>query len=353
MKQFSILLIFVGFALSAFAQDVPFRKMGLYTKKTATWCGPCGSWGWDLDKEIVDRTSGRAFISMKLHESSSSRLHTPDAIEFGALMGSSSGVPNFYANQANRTGSVPGGISPTLTRSNVFRTIDSTGAAIADIGTVFTTSIDPTTDEISVYLKTEVLQEITGEYYVAAYVVEDDVIEYQESRGPNAIHQNVFRAYITPTVTGNLVASGTTDRGTIVVDTLNWIVPLDYDPRKIKVFVVVWKQEANGFVFENAWSDKQYITTVTSVDEELDVLAGASVFSRDDMLRYRLSLNEFNGQDLQVDLLNINGQTVKAIYNGTANTGIETEVSTADLAKGVYLVRTQLNGQVKTLKVIL
>ncbi|MEZ4684996.1 MAG: T9SS type A sorting domain-containing protein [Bacteroidia bacterium] len=353
MKKISILLIFAGFVLGAMAQDVPFRKRAIYIKKTATWCGPCGEWGWDLNEEIVSRVTGRPFFAMGLHESTSSRLYTPASTDFDALTQPNSGVPNFYVNQRNVTEySSSGGIFTTTTKNNVFRAIDSTGLERADIGTAFYTSVLPVKREIKVYTKTEIFNDIDGEYYLGLYAIEDNIIEYQASRSNTALHKNIFREALTPTITGTLVASGPTGRG-VMYDTLTWVVPSAYDIANMKILAIIWKKDGNNFIFENSWSDDSYITTITSVDDEIDQLAGASAFVREDVLNYRLLLNEFNGKQISVDLLNINGQQVKSIYSGSANSGIQTSINTGDLAKGVYLVRTRMGEQVKTLKVVL
>jgi hypothetical protein len=353
MKKLSILLILIGFAVASYAQVVPFRKQGFYTKKTATWCGPCGSWGWDLDKEIAERTTGRPFFAMKLHTSTSSLLYTQGSTDFDAFMAPNSGVPNFYANQRNVTAySSQGGIFTSTTRTNVNRAMDSTGLVFADIASVFTTSVLPATREITVYSKTAIFDDIDGDYYLGLYAIEDNIVEFQNQQGNDAVHKNVFREAITPNVEGVLISSGPNSRGEWN-DTTTWTVPAAYDIANIKILAILWKQDSSGFVFENSWSDNSYITTVTSVDDEIDQLAGASAYMKDDILRYRLLLNEFTAEQVEVDLLNINGQTVKNIFSGVANAGIDTDLNTSDLAKGVYLVRTRMGEQVKTLKVIL
>ena len=94
-------------------------NMSLINKLTATWCGPCGSWGWTLFQEIIDETHNDAVI-MGTYGSSTSNYYNPAAAAFKQAQAPSAGWPAFCANGENRTAySSNGGIYTATTKTNV------------------------------------------------------------------------------------------------------------------------------------------------------------------------------------------------------------------------------------------
>ena len=63
-----VLLIFFGFAMSAQVPDAPQTSMPVITKIAATWCPPCGSWGWDFFEHMLEDNTDDAII-MAVHHS--------------------------------------------------------------------------------------------------------------------------------------------------------------------------------------------------------------------------------------------------------------------------------------------
>ena len=152
------------------------KSMSLISKITATWCGPCGSWGWTLLEDIIAETSGEAVI-MSVYSPTNSELNNTTAVDFGDDFGTQ-GYPSFCVNGKNRTEySTTGGIFPDQTKTNVVATSDSMAASNALVSMAYQKSIDGTT--LTLNTLTEFYANLTGEYYLGAYVIEDGVIEDQ------------------------------------------------------------------------------------------------------------------------------------------------------------------------------
>ena len=55
MKKIILLLsVFFYLGMNAIAQTVEAKQNTLITKKTATWCSFCGTWGWDFFENLVE-----------------------------------------------------------------------------------------------------------------------------------------------------------------------------------------------------------------------------------------------------------------------------------------------------------
>src|ERR1700752_2435008 len=53
------------------------ENTALVNKFTATWCGPCGSWGWDLFENVIEENANDA-IYMGTYSSSSPSYDNTD-----------------------------------------------------------------------------------------------------------------------------------------------------------------------------------------------------------------------------------------------------------------------------------
>ncbi|HHB79571.1 MAG TPA: hypothetical protein ENK85_10105, partial [Saprospiraceae bacterium] len=62
MKKILLLLLAVGISYLAQAQEVPQTQSSLIIKKTASWCPPCGGWGWDLFEQLIDDNDSQAIL---------------------------------------------------------------------------------------------------------------------------------------------------------------------------------------------------------------------------------------------------------------------------------------------------
>lgn len=353
MRFFTLLVLFAAIAFNLHAQTVPTKKMAVYMKETATWCEPCGTWGWQLNSDILSRPVSQPFVTAKMHTSRSSALHSPDALTMNAYMSSASGVPAFYVNMNNETAySSTGGIFTGTTRTNVWSVIDNFATQDADIATGFTTTISADKTNITINTSTLTFNDVDGDYYLGVYVLEDDVFEIQRGFTSGATHNKVFREAITP-VMGEQVTGGMTPAGTQLDLSYGYQVPAEYEADKLQFFVILWKKDGIDYTFETSWSDFQYATTTTGVENRFADNANAYSFVNNNTLNYHFITNEWVGKNLSVTVVNAQGQEVQTLFDGPATADVRSELHTIGLAPGMYMVRTEIDGEVQTQKVML
>lgn len=181
MKQISTLLSFL-LPLTLVAQNtwqVPKENTGLVTKITATWCGPCGGWGWADMEEIIQSHGDDIVIS--LYAPSSSKLYNADAEEMAGEIGYG-GTPNFGGNGIN----VETSSAQSTAIVDTFHTAPIVANTAYEIESVHN-------DTVRIKVKTKFFMDIEGEFQLNVFAVENKVIEEQNGQGDSASHKYVHR----------------------------------------------------------------------------------------------------------------------------------------------------------------
>ena len=239
---------------------------------TATWCGPCGSNGSPLFKQIIDENEGVDIIAVDLHSSNSSRL-TPGYTD--PADNSSKPTPAVSQIALNIR---PNGYIPLFTLNNEFQgnsslnvgsvnsKIDANNLNDATVGVAASASADGNT--ITVKTKTKFFEETSGEYHISVLLLEKDVIAPQQVGGTldnNFAHRQVVRASVVggalhtqEGISNDAIASGSISADTEVEGeyTLEWeevAMPTgfsiwNFDKTNTSVVVVIWKK--NGALYD-------------------------------------------------------------------------------------------------------
>lgn len=345
-----VLLLLLFLSIPCLSQNVSDKKMALFSKTTATWCGNCGTWGWTLfDDVYLDETLPK-FVSVKLHSSSTSALYSEDASSLVQNLGIPAGQPRFNVNLKLLSG------SSSSTVSEIKALIDSTGQLNADINAGFNLEILPN-NEINVQTKTKVFNAINGEYYLGVYLTEKDIVNSQAGQGENAVHKIILRNALTEDVMGDLIGSGDLEAGAEFDNSYGFSVPEGINTDNIQIFVVIWKKVGNEFVYESAFTKTQEeqaaeVNEVVDGIEDIQLNFDFNISNENGVSSYRINTIESN-QDLKIDLYNSNGQLVQALFEGVTTNELSGEISSRDLPKGIYFVRAIVGEQMKTLKVVL
>ena len=230
--------------------DVAEQNIGLYSKVTATWCGPCGSWGWDLNKTITDELGDKA-IPSSIYGSASSKMTNATAQKLATDF-SASGFPSFYFNGSNRTEySESGGVYSGQTKTNVTNAADEFANSPVEMGVGGNVTWDGNTMTLNWAVKT--FKDQTGTFKIGAYVLEDGVMEIQAGKTGSVAHKHVLRDKITNDIygidfTGNLSADSYTE-----LDAQTYAVDPSWNMDNIEIITIVWKDNGNGgYDFVNA-----------------------------------------------------------------------------------------------------
>ena len=346
MKKTFTFLLALLFTLSAFAQEVEEVQRTVITKRTATWCPPCGSWGWAFMEQLIEDNDGKAVL-IAAHMSSSSLGNSASAEltdNWGAF-----GQPLFYVNEVNQNASSANMEEKrTAIKEQVDAAFDSQPVANVGFAPVYQNG------EIKVDAKVKFFQEAAGDFYLGIYLLEDNVFANQAG-GPNDnIHDRVMQYSFTDSTWGLPFMNGTVDAGTEF--TLSYSLPIG-SPEGVDYHVVGIIYKLDGGIYKpvNVWSTQEIDLDPSSGVGQVSGLSGFEINPTivGSSANIQLELSEFQAQS-SLDLVDINGRTVANLFSGDLSAGTHVfEISRDEVSTGgVYFVRFSSGGQVSTKRVV-
>lgn len=248
MKQAYLLLLSALLSTAAVAQwNVPEENKGMITKITASWCGPCGGWGWDGFQDLLDNHHND-HIMMALYASSSSLFYTPDADVIAQEIGFG-GYPNFAGNGEDvgtAYSSVSGIVDPFLEE-----TVHANAAYEV---------INVTEDQIEIKVKVKFFEAMDGTFVVAGYVIEDEVIGFQQGQGEDANHHVVFRGAFSAENDDYIVTDEDADAGETFTKNMTIERNPEWNIEHLEIATVLWKQDsanATDLIYVNGTGEPQ------------------------------------------------------------------------------------------------
>lgn len=343
MKKVNLLLLLgLLFQQTSFSQEVPQTQKIVITKIAATWCPPCGGTAWDRFETINEKYAGKAII-LTAHPSRSSRLHSPEAIDFSNNLPQAFGQPLFYVNSAKyTTNTILENAEASINQANE-------GSPIANTG--ITATIKDNTLEVKA--KVKFFQAGDGDYYLSLLVIEDGVIEQQASRSSEAVHKKVLRSSLMGGTFGQEIANGA-----IAADTeYTFTDTKELDPKwitdNLEVAAIIWQKIDGVYNFVNAHSDNVSFSTSVNFLET----AGVNLSLSPTILRENatVSINTPIALDnLTIELFNIAGQPVQNIFSGNLNNGFHQFIIDKShlTTSGVYFLQMENLGSVISRKLV-
>ncbi len=332
------------FALSAKAQDVAQVQKSVITKRTATWCPYCGTWGWELFEGLIEDNSEKAVL-IAAHFGGS-QLETTTSAEYLANLGGA-GQPRFFLNNELQSAS-----ASTIddTRAAIKQQVDANYLLepVANSGSY--SSFDGTT--LNIQTRTVFFQEAQGEYYLGVYLIEDGVLNSQAGQSGEVMHHYVMRDAATDNTFGVLLGSGTISANTEF--THNFSADISgYVPENLDVVTIIWRKEGSTYYFVNAWSED-------AGNEPPSGLAGNTPLptlllkTLENGQSYRLELQSDKPlARVQIALFDSNGRQLRQLHEGSLPAGSSSfEINRGNLPAGLYFIKLQTpNGKPQTLKV--
>lgn len=344
MKTIGTLLLALFTGILVQAQQVSNQSVPLICKKTATWCNPCGTWGWSAFKDIVSANEGDAIL-IELHDSRNSKLNKKVATDIHAQFDQVSSTPAFYVGTENMTEySERGGIFPTTSVTNVNTKAGELRKAV-DINAGLTAEFAG--DKLNVNAKVKYFNALSGEYYLGVYVSERNVVEYQSGIGNDAEHYNVLRAAMTPNSMGELIADGEVDKDTEYTFEYSLDLESGWDKNNLRVFTVVWKKNEEKYEYVSSATEA---ITGTGVNEAI-----AARFSMIPTIvaRGQNIILDFSAEALlhesQATVYTLAGKEVMN-FNLPTNTSTYVLNTTKLNEKGQYILAIQQNGTIQRKK---
>ncbi len=227
------------------------QKRALVGDFTATWCPYCGQWGAPEFKAALDQ-SGPNAVPLSIHNTDEITTTESTALtDYYGAEGIVGGYPTLYVwNQSTFTS---GGAGAGMVSTEV-----SSGSADASAVAGFTDNGTSITISVSAATFTDV----TGDYYVAAYLMEDGLVYTQQIAGadpdPNFIHDHVIRASTNGSCWGEQFIFGSGSNGTTWTKSYQITKNAAWKTENMYMVAIVWKYDsAEGkYTYVNAQETK-------------------------------------------------------------------------------------------------
>ena len=352
MKKLLFPTLLASLAITANAQNAPQRNEGIIQKSTATWCGPCGQWGWDLQEEIITsmtpaaQAPPQAFVLSEYGaESGVMNCAAADSL---TIWGQS--YPNWAFNNVNRTAfSSSGGIYTSTTKNTLINAADSFSTAAVFASTGFTSSITGST--LTVQTNTKFWLGSSGNYSTAVYVVEDGVMSTQNGQTGTVAHHNVLRSHLGSNVFGQPAGTATNAAGSEFAQTFTMTIPSGWNKNNLKILTVIWKQENGEMKFVNANSEPSAASSAIST---LSDVQDFSVFPNPAQGEVHIAATLPAGTGtVSVGLFNVLGQEVASTVVTPQGNKLAATMQTSSMPAGTYLLKIYGSGVQATATVTL
>ena len=338
MRYLFTLFLAVLIGSSLFAQEVEEKQRTLITKRTASWCTFCGTWGWDFKQALLSDNEDKA-VFIAAHYSGD--LLTQEAVDltdnFGGI-----GQPNFFVGNDR----LPAGSSswPTFqTSTKEFVEANFERAPLANTGISADIDLD---GNLFVETKTEFFQEGDGDYYLSIYLLENNLINNQSGFGANANHSGVLIQSASGAF-GESIASGTVAAGS-TFDKSYTFSGLDFDNTwDYEVVAIIWDLDFGIRQFVNTFSLSGNMFAVpVSTQNTLasDLYQVSPSLSKDEI---NIRLNDVANAQVNINLFDINGQLIKTLFDGQTRSDLDVQVSksTLGISNGTYFIHLNVDGQ--------
>lgn len=340
-KQLLALGLLLGTSLSAIAQTPEMVNKSVVWKFTETWCGPCGSWGWDLAESILADIGDKGYYVGVMGSSSPSSMN---AMGYDAFVGNFpiAGYPTFMVNNTDG-GSYISTVRPLYN-----------GRASAEVEASSAAYMDMVEGNIYVKVNSKFWAAATGDYYIGAYVIEDKVMAGQNGQSGTVAHHYLMRGTMNSDLSpwGQSIANGAIDEGTQFTHNFTTTLKSGWKAADISVLLVIYKKVSGKYQIVNSIKATPSPASIKNLAEMNNVTLYPNP-NNGSSSNLELNLNET--ATLAVRVTDISGRIVYNMDAKQYNAG-KTIVSIPvdKLANGVYnvTVYNNKNGHMNTSMVI-
>jgi hypothetical protein len=296
--------------------EVPQTNHPLITKRTATWCPNCGSYGWTLFRDLLSDNQSNALV-VAAHFGSSN-LANEASNELTTALGGF-GQPVFFLNSEN-LGANSGNIGTV--RQNAAAAV----AGINEVPPVAQTGLlaQATADSLIVQTRTQFFGDLDEESInLSVYLIEPSVFAAQSGQGAMAEHENVLRYSLTGSAYGETIVEGGAMEGAVIERRYSIAIPeleandintSNLGNNSLIVAAVLWRGSAGDFEVLNTNQVRESMLTTAP---DLQARADFRVFPTPAVSDITVSLvlqQAIPGGRIQ--LINSNGQRVRTIHSG-------------------------------------
>ncbi len=359
MKTIFILLSFFVFTNFTFAQidvipddsDLSVDQWTMVTKKTATWCPFCGSWGWDFYHDLIDAQKDNNTLIWAAHFSGDLQTETAKAIVNN--MGPTSGQPIFFLNRDN-LGVNSGNAGAKLEEFNQTIELLNSYPALAAVGAK--AYFEEGAANCTMGAKVKFLGDLEGgEYRLATYLMLTEHVAPQAGQGNDAMHTNLLRHALTDEIFGELISQGApisngqTFTITNTKDLSDDPLMVNVDPSLYKVVTILWsKVDDNFFPFNINVQDLEIINS----SEDIELSTELKAYFTAGTVHLTISTQEVL-QNMELSISNTSGKSIFRTHLGDIPAG-ETQkgIEIPNVPSGMYFVTIKGKSGTKSTSVL-
>lgn len=223
--------------------EVEEKNMPVIAKRTATWCPPCGDWGFTTFASKEQQWEGKAVLMAwkdAFVESEGDLLFTELSNNFPVA------TPTFFTNFNSELG-------------------DADATAHIDAPVVANANYEMSVSGTQVNLKTttKFFKNVEGEFFIAPYMIVDGIMGNQQVQGmgtQNLEHHKYVAKVAKPTTSNNKqyfgykIANGKVDEGYTVSLDFEATRDLSWNENDISFGLIIFQKQADTLAFVNAFT---------------------------------------------------------------------------------------------------
>ncbi|MFA6057363.1 MAG: T9SS type A sorting domain-containing protein [Taibaiella sp.] len=336
MRKIFLFLSCSAITLSSMAQTPIKKSISLVHKITATWCGPCGDWGWTAANSIISGTTDKA-LYIGLFASSNPSYGNTDfynatAATLTSQFAAENGIPEFGVNGISSTQNFTSGVeSDCINKATTFAATIPTASAASNM------SINGNT--VTVKAKAQFWSATSGEYYLAAYIVEEGAMHIQNEQGSAAVaHHGVLRTSMTAaSAWGEQIANGSvTENQTFSKNFTFTVTDPKWDKTKLKIYNVIWKKEAGVYKFVNVSLN----SAATSIDDVINSTS-LNVFPNPVASTLHVNMDVVKAITATFVISDVTGRQLNSNTTSLKEGTNHQTINTASLTPGIYFLDIQ------------
>lgn len=352
MKKLILLFLASASFVSVFAQEK--KNIGMIGKISATWCNPCGTWGWDLMNTEISTNSAYAFPLSMFPDNgttynnndfyNAANVALANAITFNGFPSFSANAKDVSLKNTNSNG--------TINTVGVKADIDAALAAFAAAPVVASSGVTYkiTGNTIEVTTNTKFWAAASGTYNVAVYLLEN-ASHIQNGQTGAVTHHNVFRTTFSSSVWGDQIATGSINTNQTYSKTFTYTLSGNeataWDKTKFQPVVIIWKKNGTKWDYVNGTESYSYVfaTDIPTVSN----MNSMALYPNPAVNEVNLSVALDKAAPATITVTDIVGRVVynsgELQFNNGRNQYL---IPTSDIPSGVYNVTIRSNDNVLT-----
>jgi len=346
MKRFLIIILLaLLFTISSYAQfQIPPPNKAVLFKATSTECNICGLLAWDELKDAIDLYEKDAVI-IAVHPLEESLLHTPTSTALIENVSRFFGTPSFYVNNEQL---------PFQWLGEARLMIE----AFQEREIIAHPSVDYIIEDnqLKVEVKTKYFKPTNRAHYVAAYVIENKVEEFQDSRQPEDLHSKILRTHIGEEIFGTLLSESDIIANQEFTNYFTMDIAPEWAAENLEIAIIIWEQRGTQYdiINSNIAFEPSALSTSINILEATNVAIKVQPTIIANSATIQLDLpTALEGLNLSV--ANSLGQQVKSVFTGDLPQGKHTfslnrnDYTTA----GLYFLVVEKDGDSIVEKIVL